>query len=124
MNFLFIAAVLFFVLSKNKQSDLNELLQGVNVEDVIGLLKNFGLSDKLSGSLLELIPSIMSGNADFYGILKSALPLIMSLTNKGGLSQTDTPTQKDEQDSFYQGITPIKEFAPPAVTQGLQNYFE
>lgn len=123
MNLLLIVAVLFFMLAKNQKSDLTGLLQGVSVEDAISLLKNFGINEDLVDSLAELIPKIMSGNADIAGILKSVLPLVVSLSqNRGGFSQNQS--EKNDDFSSGEGISPIGEFAPQIVTDGLKSYFE
>ena len=123
MNLLLIVTVLFFMLAKNQKSDLTGLLQGVSVEDAISLLKNFGINEDLADSLAELIPKIMSGNADIAGILKSVLPLVVSLSqNRGGFSQNQN--EKSDDFSSGEGISPIDEFAPQIVTDGLKSYFE
>lgn len=123
MNLLLIVAVLFFMLAKNQKSDLTGLLQGVSVEDFVSLLKNFGINEGLADSLSELIPKIMSGNADTASILKSVLPLVISLSqNRGRFSQEKS--EKKDDFSSAEGISPIGEFAPQIVTDGLKNYFE
>lgn len=123
MNILLIAAVLFFILAKNQKNDLAGLLQGVSVEDAISLLKSFGINETLADSLSELIPKIMSGNADITGILKSVLPIVVSLSkNRGSFSQNNS--EKNDDMSIGEGISPIGEFAPQIVTDGLKSYFE
>lgn len=123
MNPLLLVVALLFMFLRNRNGNLSDLLKEVDINDALSLLKTLGVNDGAMNSLSELINQVAAGKTDVMSLIKSALPLILSLSQKSGNAYSGQ-NESNGRDYTGEGLSPICDFAPQMVTEGLKNYFE
>jgi hypothetical protein len=122
MNFLPILLIIF-LLYKNKNATLVELLNNVDIDGLSPLLEIFGV-DK---TILETISNkefkdFISGNGSF----KALLPLLPTLLKSFNNFNNGKNYTSEESSAYYeeaQNLTPIKDIASEKIMSTLGNYF-
>ena len=115
MNYLIIILIVFVFL-KNKSGGVNNLLSGINFNDVSPLLNLLLDSELVNGVNLNSIESLLNGKLNFSEIL----PLITSIMGAFNKTPNSTASFTDKVD----GLEPIKDLFLGEFSIAIENYFE
>ncbi len=115
MNYLLIALLFFYFMNKSEKNfDIKGLLSSISVEDIIPLLPMLGISEQTVSLISNTLPAFLNGDFDVSNLIKTVMPLLGSLSN----SQS-----KEQCVSSGEGVTPLTDFAPTEILDGLTDYF-
>lgn len=123
MNVILLAVCALFVLLKQSQADYKKILSDLSVEDALSLMNALGVDQNITQALNSLIPTVMSGEQNFFSLLKSLMPLITSLSSTYATKQQDAYVSQNDNVSSDNDTLAVDEFASDEIKQSLSDFF-